>query len=161
MGYESKIYLGLTFASGPVPHLSGVYALDEDGEPDLSAPYVRQAHYTQVVAMIDLSKSGGAVYDVIRKAIQAEKDRLATSTEDAPVYGYGLYISGDEFADRDPYDDPVTPLPLDDLIEALEVSYALERYRRYGLALALLKGWRDQQSAFGGAETTVVLHYGH
>lgn len=157
MGYESKIYLAL-----PSTWASDVHVHDQDNRwtPEVTG---RKALSCQIVAMVDLSKAGdGPVSTVIRQGIDAEKDRLATQTEDgALVPGYGLYISGDEFADRDPYDDPVSPLNLDALIDALDVEYALSAYRRFGLARQVLRAWRDLLGDFGGPEHTVVLHYGH
>jgi hypothetical protein len=161
MGYESKIYLALTNTQSPTPHLSAIYSLNDDGEPDYEAPAIRHALFSEVVGMIDLCKTDGAVHYVIRKAIQAEKDRLALSTPDKPVYGFGIYTSGDEFEDRDRYDDPVSPVPLDDLLAAVEVGYSLDAYRRYGLAQHLLRGWRDMLSDFGGPQHARILHFGH
>lgn len=134
MGYESKLLLTL-------PSI-----LAHNGE-----------RFCQLVAMVDLSKVGydGPVYNEMKAARTREKARLA---DDPLAARYGVYdLNGDDMVTKDPYDDPLAPVDLDRLIDAMAEAYEQEPYRRYALALPLLRAWRD--APFG--DDALVLHYGH
>lgn len=159
MGYESKIYL---VESHNAAHLTGGFLKDDytrDHLRDEKGELVPgpQGRYCSVIAMIDLCKCGydAPVSTVISEAIKAQKAVLASEAKPAP---FGLY-QGEDFVVEDPYGDPLAPIDLDDLIAALETEVAGEyAYRRFTLALGMLKTFRDLRADY---PSTFVLHYGH
>jgi hypothetical protein len=164
MGYESRLYLAL-----PSSMAWDVHKTDDEGHwtPEVTG---RKAYSVQVVAMVDLSKAGydNATGLLLAASREAEKARLAASTEEAPVHGYGLYVSGDVFDDHDKYGDPIAPVDLDALLQALATDlYGPDGgYRRFAIALDLLTSWKRLQRQFGAESTDerfrpVVLQYGY
>jgi hypothetical protein len=84
---------------------------------------------------------------------------VCSKIEDYPItnsYYYEHLI--DEPIIKDMYGDELREIPLDDCIEILETADKTEHYRRYTIALGLLKSfntndWRDGD--------IVILHYGY
>lgn len=158
MGYESKIYLAL-----PSTWASDVHVTDDEGHwtPEVTG---RKALHCQIVAMVDLSKAGydNATGLVLRDARETEKTRLALlASQDKEPVGYGLYTSGDVFDDQDKYGDPIAPVPLDVLLEALRHDYEAPGggYRRFALAIDVLSSWDRLRDQF--PPDPLVLHYGY
>lgn len=165
MGYESRFYL--TLAAEDSTHLSNDYQKDADGvlvedeKGDLIP--TAQGIYSQVVAMVDVSKAGdgdGAVSALIQASIKAQKARNAVEGN----HPWGFYVNGDEFVISDPYGDPLAAVDLDALIAALETELAADaeyHYRRFVLLLATARAWKASLDAFGGPTNARVLHYGY
>jgi len=106
---------------------------------------VREYGYSPVVAEIDLKKIGsGALY-----ALHVD------STPAKPkAYVYGL--DGNTKFSEDMYGKPLSIMEVGAVIKAIEADNKRESYRRFDLALAML---REFQKHFG--EDARVLGYGH
>lgn len=111
------------------------------------------------IATYDLSKPGGAVsrliYDSIQRCKNGETQRFAFFGSDGNTLVY-----------EDRYGDPLSQVPLQELIRALHAELASDDYtygyRRYVGALALLETFADPRHwPTGVVETIVVLTFGH
>lgn len=79
--------------------------------------------------------------------------------KDYPITNYYYYEhSVDEPIIKDMYNDELSEIPLDDCITILENAYKTDPYRRYAIALGLLKSFNANDWNDGDI---VVLHYGY
>ena len=101
--------------------------------------------FASVVAEIDLCKIGDGKMSDLHTASTPLKPR---------AYVYGL--DGDTQFKLDRYDKPLSVMEVDDVIKAIEHDNKTEKYRRFTMALAMLKVFRKE---FG--KEAKVLGYGH
>jgi len=88
-----------------------------------------------VIAEIDLSKAGHTT----RTGLTLSVARDAAKTD--PSMRYGFYShDGNTVIAGDRYGAPVSSVPLEPLIRALEADWREDGYRRFDLALRLLSG---------------------
>lgn len=129
MGYETRLHVGYTFFDSDT--------FTRDG-----------AKYLFEVAMVDLPKAGYRTYtgEVLANARAQAQDRY---------YWYG---EGDQDYTHDAYGDPLVGVPWADLVHAMEQDQAQEPYRRFTVALALLKGFDSEQWA---GENLVIVQEGY
>ena len=101
--------------------------------------------YASVVAEIDLCKIGdGNLYALM----------LANTPKKPQAYVFGL--DGNRKFKKDRYDKPMPIMEVDDVIEAISKDNKREPYRRFEIALAMLRVFKDK---FG--EEARVLAFGH
>lgn len=97
--------------------------------------------YGQKVAMFDLCK------------VEAVSAQL-TAYPETNVYFFA--DDGNTKVVNDNYGQPLTEIPLKDVINIIESAMKTDAYRRYKPCLELLKGFDESQW-----NNLVVLHYGH
>lgn len=129
MGYETRLHVGYTF--------SGDDPFSHDG-----------AKYLFEVAMVDLSNAG---YSTCTGKVLADARAQAQDR----YYWYGDGITN---YTHDAYGDPLVGVPWADLVHAMEQDQAQDNYRRFTVALALLKGFDSEQWA---EENLVIVQEGH
>jgi hypothetical protein len=146
MGYESNLFIT------QAPHRN------EDGEPTNAYDGVA---YCRHIAEFDLCKVGddNDLAKLFIDSIEAERARI-----EVEGWRHGVYelADGNTQHTDDKYGDPVSPVPLARLIEALIGVMRHDHYRRYAPLLAMLQAFSVQAVAGEwGANGIVVLHYGH
>ena len=127
MGYETKLVVGM-----PYTHI------DRDG-----------GIYFMVYAEVDMCKMG---YD----ANISKLDWKNTSTSPEPYWYYFRGESEDKVIE-DKYGDKSRPVPIGEVIEALEQDVARDDYSRFKWALDLLKSMDDSKGYAGLS----VMFYGY
>jgi len=100
--------------------------------------------WAQVIAIVDLCVCGR----------ESETAELIQASHESKWFVYS--DDGDTPILEDPYGDPLKAVDADLLIEAMDRDNRKEYYRRFELALAMLKVCRER---FG--ERFIVLHFGH
>jgi len=133
MGYETQLIVG----------------------KDTGHSYASQkGNYFQVYAIVDMCKMG---YDNVISRLSAHLGEKAEPV----VYWYAPTGDGDTVITEDSYGDKPKPVPIKDVIAALEETMEQEKlageyaYRRFKWAYALLKAMEDD------SEELSVLMYGY
>lgn len=132
----------------------------------------------ETIAMLDLCKCGGGEFATLNgRSIQEQKSaerkfHLYAMNPDRQREGVELIrqtFPGDkekkELSDhledgtvaRDKYGDPLGVIPLDEAIAALQKDYADSKYRRFGVAVALLQSIKQHFPN----DKILVVTYGH
>lgn len=146
MGYESNLYI----VEPPLRNEEGEPMMVHDGKA-----------YCAVIAEFNMRKAG---YDNPVAALIADAIKVEATRIDAEGWRHAVYecAEGDTQYDADKYGDPLAPLPLDRLIDALvQVSSGDVHYhRKYAPLLAMLRTFSDQIDAGELRRGVVVLHYG-
>lgn len=155
MGYEVKLIIG--YATSPTPE----YKNSEKGEIDGDYIYYptlkdkngkdiktgRQEYTFLTAAEIDLKKIGaGALADLV------DKNEKQAAKDEKNVY---KWFNGNTLIEEDCYGKKKIPVPIKDVIKAIETDNT-ESYRRYDWALALLKSMETTSPG----EFSVIF-YGH
>ena len=84
-------------------------------------------------------------------------DEVYSKIQDYPITNSYYYEhSIDEPIIKDMYDDELKEIPLDDCIAILETANKIDYYRRYTIALGLLKSFNTNDWSDG---EIVILHY--
>lgn len=144
MSYDSRLYIVLTPEQ------------DENGTP--TACRCRDGVTvvdTARVAEIELGGgTEGAVHDLVQRSLDAEKNRRGNEP--------WFYVVGDSDSGKDAYGDPVAPIPLPLMIDAIRTATSTEEhYRRYPATLVYLEALQAQIVAGDWDEGLFILHYGH
>jgi hypothetical protein len=153
MGYETKLFIGREghtsdeMQSGDLVVEDGQayrpLLTDDEGELIKTG---RKSTYFMVYAEIDLCKCGYS--SAVSKLDQINKDE----SHFWEWYGSG---DGNNAITEDRYGDKLKPIPISDVVAALESDEKNDNYRRFKWALALLKSMQDEP------EDLKVLIYGH
>lgn len=157
MGYEIKMIVGKTALSGspeyaqdkskPFDDGSGFeWQRDERGNP---VPTGRTMHWFQEMAMVDLCKLG--YQDDALNRLIADSHKKAKTDPLNVHYFFGS--DGNTQITEDRYGSGMTPVPIADVLAAME-KYA-DYYRRTRWALALLRSMEED------AEGLEVLFFGY
>ena len=101
--------------------------------------------YISVIGMVDLCSPGRR--DAVRKI----------DSETSAIKGYIYCDDGNTKMDLDRYDKPVRIHLATAMLKALQDANKREKYRRYSIAIAMLK----EALKHFPAETLVVVLYGH
>lgn len=149
MGYEIKLVIGqLTPAAAP--------------ESALAKHELKYGRSLIEVARLDLSKIGsGPLGTLIDEAIKDQKVRQGEGAAKVGFYAE----DGDTLVTEDRYGDPVTPVLLQGILEALvqeiEASILADEtpYRRFVIAQALIEKILD--TFHNSASELVALTFGH
>lgn len=154
MGYETRLIIGKS-SSLTGDEVEYGELIIEDGEAyrpmlkDEKGEFIktgRKEIWFQVIAEIDLCKCG--YNSEIHKIDRVNKD------ESHIWYWFGSG-DGDTRVTEDCYGDKPKPVPIKDVVAALEIDAEKDDYRRFKWALALLKSMQDDP------EGLTVLLYGH
>lgn len=153
MGYETKFIIGVRCQKSDELKLHKNLRLDGDKQSAYRPMCLRngkpiktgkKSTYFMIYATIDLSKCS---YDS-----QIMKLNRENKNENDYVYFY----QGDTLIKTDLYDSYMNPIPIADVIAALEIDYENDDYRRYRWALDLLKSMNIDAN-----NEIEVLFYGH
>lgn len=99
------------------------------------------------IALIDLSCAGHSTHTgMLLAAARAAKDKT-----------YAVPNSGGNYDHEDRYGEPLTAVDIDSLIDAMEADNNNEEYRRFTLALAVLRAVKNDPSW----RNLVVVQYGY
>ena len=131
MGYETTLIIGIG---------TSVYA-PPAGRFGVITPIVT----IDLVKVLELTATG---------RVLSEGSRMSSQH-----YATWYASNGDTPTTEDPYGDPLTAVDLTALIDAMESDQNREPYRRFALALPVLKAFRDDPE--WEDEDIVVLQYGH
>jgi hypothetical protein len=145
MGYDSRLIIVTA------PHLG------KDNKP---TDTWKDTPFCLELASVDLCKVGpGPVGELFAASIRAEKVRIEFNGWRYSFYG----ADGNTQVSIDRYNDPVSPVDLDDLIAAIhsEIDGEEYPYRRHTMALGLLEAIAADKAQGRWPEGVVVLHYGH
>ena len=153
MGYETKLYIGKSrFTSEETK--KGELTI-ENGE--CYRPYLKNKNggfintgrtetYFSVYAMIDLCKCGS----------ESAIHKLNRQNEDKKHFWYFYGEDGNKPISEDRYGDSLKPVPIGDVIAAIECDMIENsEYRRFKWALGLLNTMKDDN------ENLEILVYGH
>lgn len=163
MGYEIKLLVGEPsktwepdYKRVETPEVDGntLYwpeVKDEKGNPIKTG---REKKWFSLMATLDLCKIGdGPLAKLVEKSkVKAKK----------PKQFYYWYFDGNTEEEKDCYDERFLPVPVSEVVKALEKEIELEEksadkfhYRRFAWALGLLKAIEEEGSDLK------VLFYGH
>lgn len=137
MGYESRLYvINKSTTSTVVYNGELIYDIEDEryakGKP---------MFWGEKIAMFNLCK----VYDVV----DAIKDYSATNA-------FIFADNGNDLIVEDLYGEPLTEIPLKDMIQILEKASKGDRYRRWNPCIQMLKGFNPYEW-----DNLVVLHYSY
>jgi hypothetical protein len=158
MGYEIKLIIGKTSSISNKEHVEDMtkpfsdgsgfeWKKDADGNPVFTG---RTETFFDCMAEVDLCKVGeGKVSSLV-----GEVQKMAEKNADKCFYFYGT-TDGNKSAKEDRYGDKLHPVPISDVLSALEADAELDDYRRFRWAIALLKSMKDD------SEGLEVMFWGH
>ena len=98
-------------------------------EPDYVTDATKGKDWFQIFANVDLCKYG----------YESNLHKLNDATEATPVHAYAIMGDGDTPVVEDRYGADLTPIPIQDVINALRMDAKEDDYRRIGWALVLLE----------------------
>ena len=145
MGYDTTLYVVDHYShTGDKVHYD-IYEHDGKTVKYLARPS------GSVIATIDLSKAG----------YQTNTGRaLSTARGAKENTGWELYLSGSKDGRapfKDLYGEKVSSVPVSDLLDALKADNAVEYYRRFGIAIAVIEAvLKDFDPA-----SIMIFQYGH
>lgn len=130
MGYDIKMYIGRTTMEIPI----------------LGNGKKKNPAYFNPYAMVDLAVVGNTAYNELQKL-----------KDNSFLHAYFYAPNGNTKVMKDSYDDALKVIPFDKVLEILKKSNKKEKYRRFDMAIALMKAMVGK---FSTDELGVVL-FGH